>query len=173
MNTNNKKNTKEQFRSLTAKVFPVNEQTKTKEGSLEHFAYTEDGKYILVYTNEEYLDLEEKLTAAYNAHKYSQSINHKTAVLRNAKLEARSKLIKIAASQQVVDMDKEKEVILSFKHTSTNMPIYALVAKKDLEKSEGASPLLSSVSIHDPLKRALVGILVVMKIEDAKVSDLE
>jgi hypothetical protein len=53
------------------------------------------------------------------------------------------------------------------------MPIYALVAKKDLEKSEGASPLLSSVSIHDPLKRALVGILVVMKIEDAKVSDLE
>ena len=78
-------------------------------------------------------------------------MNHKTAVLRNAKLEASSKPIKIAASQQVVDMDKEKEVILSFKHTSTNMPIYALVAKKDLEKSEGASPLLSSVSIHDPL----------------------
>jgi hypothetical protein len=70
-------------------------------------------------------------------------------------------------------LDQEKEIILMFRHTGTNMPIYALVAKKDLEKSEGASPLLSSVSIHDPLKRALVGILVVMKIEDAKVSDLE
>ena len=170
MNTNNKKNTKEQFRSLTAKVFPVNEQTKTKEGSLEHFAYTEDGKYILVYTNEEYLDLEEKLTAAYNAHKYSQSMNHKTAVLRNAKIEASSKPIKIAASQQVVDMDKEKEVILSFKHTSTNMPIYALVAKKDLEKSEGASPLLSSVSIHTSRNSVPTAIIVVNEIEDVQVS---
>jgi len=109
MNTNNKKNTKEQFRSLTAKVFPVNEQTKTKEGSLEHFAYTEDGKYILVYTNEEYLDLEEKLTAAYNAHKYSQSMNHKTAVLRNANSKrVRSQLRLPLASKSSIWIRKKK-----------------------------------------------------------------
>jgi hypothetical protein len=170
MNTNNKKNTKEQFRSLTAKVFPVNEQTKTKEGSLEHFAYTEDGKYILVYTNEEYLDLEEKLTAAYNAHKYSQSMNHKTAVLRNAKIEASSKPIKIATVQYSVELDQEKEIILMFRHTGTNMPIYALVAKKDLEKSEGASPLLSSVSIHTSRNSVPTAIIVVNEIEDVQVS---
>ncbi len=97
-------------------------------------------------------------------------MDYKATILKNAKIEASSKPIKIATVQYSVELDQEKEIILMFRHTGTNMPIYALVAKKDLEKSEGASPLLSSVSIHTSRNSVPTAIIVVNEIEDVQVS---